>query len=135
MMKWDESLSVGVRAIDLQHKELINRINDLLISMKSGLDKKEILQALDYLETYVVKHFNEEEFIQRRYNYPKYNEQHMQHEEFKNQLLDLRKELESMGLITTLAILTEQKVCSWWHNHIIKEDKDLGDYLLRNSNS
>ncbi|MHC1684502.1 MAG: bacteriohemerythrin [Clostridiaceae bacterium] len=135
MMKWDESLSVGVRSIDLQHKEIFNRINDFLVSMKSGLDKKEVLRTLDYLEIYVVKHFNEEEFIQRRYNYPKYNEQHRQHEEFKMQLLELRKELESMGLTTTFVILTEQKVCSWWHNHIIKEDKDLGDYLLRNSNS
>ena len=103
--------------------------------MKSGLGEDEILGTLDFLEVYVIKHFNEEEVIQRIYNYPKYNEQRRQHEQFKKQLLDLRKDLESRGITTSLIIITQQKVCSWWHNHIIKLDKDLGDYLLRNSDS
>lgn len=29
-LQWSEALSIGVEAIDAQHKELINRINGLL---------------------------------------------------------------------------------------------------------
>ena len=108
MIEWDESLSVGVRAIDLQHKEIFNRINDLLIAMKSGLGKDEILGTLDFLEIYVLKCFNEEEAIQRIYNYPKYNEQLRQHEQFKKRLLDLRIDLESRGVTTSLVIITQK---------------------------
>jgi hemerythrin len=80
MMNWNDNLAVGVNSIDNQHKELFSKINDLLVAMKSGNGNNEIFKMLNFLENYVTKHFNDEESIQRKNNYPGYNIQHEQHE-------------------------------------------------------
>lgn len=130
---WDESLSIGVKNIDNQHKELFSRINLLVLAMKEGKGKDEVIKTLNFLEEYVIKHFTEEEEIQKKNNYPKYNIQHKQHEEFKNELKELRKVFETTGVSSLFVINVQQKMSKWWKSHIKDLDKDLGQYLMVNS--
>lgn len=65
ILNWDNSLSVGNDNIDNQHKELFYRLNKLLEAMKEGKGKSEVINTLDFLEVYVIKHFNYEEEIQK----------------------------------------------------------------------
>jgi len=39
IMQWNESLSVGVRSIDAQHKMLLKHLNDLADAMSQGKAK------------------------------------------------------------------------------------------------
>ncbi|WP_297427473.1 bacteriohemerythrin [Clostridium sp.] len=127
---WDNNLNTGVSNIDNQHKELFNRINLLLSAMKEGKGTHEAIKTLNFLEEYVIRHFNDEEEIQRKNNYPKYNIQHKQHEEFKNELKELRKVFETTGISSLFVINVQQKITSWWIKHIGESDKDLGKFLL-----
>jgi hemerythrin len=129
MLTWNETLSVGVNKIDSQHKELFAKINDLLIAMKNGSGKDEVLKTLDFLETYVIKHFDDEEELQKKNNYPKYEIQHAQHEQFKNELKELRKTFETTGISALFVINTQQKISKWWITHIGNLDKELGEFL------
>lgn len=131
-LNWDNNLSTGIESIDNQHKELFNRINLLVSSMKQGKGKDEVINTLNFLEVYVIKHFNEEEELQKKNNYPGYNVQHKQHEEFKNELKDLRKVFENTGVSALFVINTQQKMCQWWKTHIRDLDKNLGDFLIEN---
>lgn len=129
MLKWNDNLSIGVERIDNQHKELFVRINLLLESMKNQRGQDEILNTLNFLEDYVIKHFDEEEVIQKKTNYPGYEVQHAQHEDFKNGLLNLRKTIETDGIKSSSIIIIQQKICDWWLNHINKLDMELGVFL------
>ena len=129
-LTWDCSLSIGINSIDNQHKELINRIEQLLISIEDGKSNNEVIKTLDFLEEYVVQHFTEEEEIQSKTNYPLLDIQHTQHENFKNDLKEFRRVFESHGASTVLALNIQQSLIDWVKNHIINLDKDLGDFLI-----
>lgn len=131
-LNWDWTLDIGIESIDNQHKELINRLDQLLTSVEEGKGHNEVIETLDFLEEYVVKHFNEEEEIQKKINYPLFDIQHIQHEEFKNELKEFRRIYEAEGTTVALALNIQEKLLDWFKNHIINLDKDLGDYLIEN---
>lgn len=133
-LKWDPSLNIGVSNIDEQHKELFSRLNQLLIAMKEGKGKDEVMKTLDFLEEYVCKHFSDEEEIQRKYNYSEYVTQCSQHEEFKKELQKLREVFKNQGTSALLALNIQKNMITWCKNHIMILDKDLGEFLNKNSN-
>lgn len=131
-LNWDWTLDIGIDSIDNQHKELLNRLNQLLTSIEEGKGNDEVVKTLDFLEEYVVMHFNEEEEIQKEINYPLFNIQHVQHEEFKSALKEFRRGFETRGTSAVLALNIQQKLVDWFSSHIINLDKDLGDFLNEN---
>jgi hemerythrin len=132
-LNWDSTFATGINSIDEQHKELFERLDQLITAMKEGKGKNEINKTLDFLEEYVIKHFTEEEEIQKKNNYPKLREQQRQHEEFKKQLKELRKVFDTTGESVLLALNIQGKMITWCKNHIMNLDKDLGKFLLEKS--
>ncbi|MFW2490480.1 bacteriohemerythrin [Clostridium chromiireducens] len=131
-LDWDWTLNIGIDNIDNQHKELINRLDQLLISIKEGKGNEEVTKTLDFLEEYVVKHFNEEEEIQTKINYPLFSIQHKQHEEFKSDLKEFRRVFDTQGTSAILALNIQERLADWLKNHITNLDKDLGDFMIEN---
>jgi len=131
-LNWDDSLSTGIINIDNQHKELLSRLSEFLVAMEDGKGKNEIKDTLDFLEEYVIKHFNDEEEIQKKNNYPKYNLQHQQHEAFKEELKKLRATFDKTGESVLLALNIQGKIINWVKNHIMTLDKELGEFLIEN---
>lgn len=129
LLEWDNKFAIGISKIDDQHKELFQCINNLLTTMREGKGRAEVVKTLDFLEEYVIKHFNEEEELQKINDYPKYKIQHEQHEEFKNELIDLRKTFETTGVSALFVINMQQKMSKWWMNHIRDLDMDFGKFL------
>ena len=66
--EFDETLVTGNDMIDSQHKELIDRINQLLESCEEGQGKIKAVKMLDYLLDYTVFHFEAEEKLQEEYD-------------------------------------------------------------------
>jgi hemerythrin len=131
-LNWDWTLDIGIESIDNQHRELVNRLDQLLTSVEEGKGHDEVIKTLDFLEEYVIKHFDEEEKIQKEINYPLFDIQHTQHEEFKKELKEFRKTFETQGTTPALVLNIQDKLIDWFKNHIINLDKDLGDYLIEN---
>lgn len=134
-LNWDWTLDIGIESIDNQHKELFNRLDQLLTSVENGKGHNEVIETLDFLEEYVVEHFDDEEELQKKINYPLFSIQHAQHEEFKNELKKFRKIFEAEGITDELALNIQEKLLDWFKNHIINLDKDLGDYLIENGHN
>ncbi len=126
---WKESLSVKVAEIDNQHKELFNRINNLLDACAQGRGREEIKRTLDFLSDYVITHFGTEEKLMNKHNYPDYASHKERHEQFKKEFAELKMKIEkeATGLLTTLG--TNHLLIDWWLNHIGKVDKTLGAFL------
>ncbi|WP_160690387.1 hemerythrin family protein [Clostridium sp. C2-6-12] len=128
-LKWDDSLLTGIEDIDSQHKELFKYLDKFLSAMRDGKGKEEIGNALNFLEEYVIKHFNYEEEIQKKYGYPRSKDQISQHEYFKNELKQLRLAFDRTGESIILALNVQNKITDWVKNHISKLDKDLAEYI------
>lgn len=130
-LNWDNSLSTGINNIDDQHKELFKSINKLVYIMKEEKVVAEVIEYLDSVEKCIIKHFNEEEAIMKQRNYPKFNIQHNEHEEFKNEIKMLRNVFETTGVSALFAITVQQKMAKWSRKHIMNLDKDLGEFLIK----
>lgn len=132
-LKWDKSLEIENEKIDNQHKELFDRINYFFNAIDNGVGSEEVIRTLDFLERYANEHFTAEEEIQRNYNYPRYYEQCVQHQVFRNQLDDIRYMISNYGVTGAVIIQMQQKIAEFWEYHINNLDKDLGAYLKEKS--
>ena len=85
-LQWTGNMATGIEVIDLQHGELFDRINAIFDSCKNGNSKEEVVRVIDFLEGYIVSHFETEEDLQKKHNYPEYMAHKMAHEGFKKRV-------------------------------------------------
>lgn len=128
-MEWTPNLSVGVDAIDSQHKELINRVNAFYAALKQENRKEETLKVLKFLSGYVATHFRDEEALQVRYNYPNYAEHRKMHKEFMETVKNFQVDIEQNGVTTMSSTLIATTVSNWLVNHISLQDRDIGMHI------
>ncbi|MDD2542092.1 MAG: bacteriohemerythrin [Desulfuromonadaceae bacterium] len=128
-IQWRESLSIGVEAIDNQHKELLDRFDRLLNACQSGKGVEELKKLQTFLGEYVHSHFSDEEALQRRHHYPEYDAHLAQHKYFIDQINTLEAETTLEGVSTHHVVETNNLLLKWLLNHISKVDKELGTYI------
>ena len=92
-LEFDKSLVTGNDMIDEQHKELIDRIDKLLICCEEGVGKVQAIKMLDYLAEYTEFHFGDEEKLQEQVSYPAITEHKAQHAQFKKAVNELHEML------------------------------------------
>ena len=56
-MQWYESLSIGIGLIDAQHREWIQRLNDVSTAMHSTKETKRFVETMEFLRDYTRFHF------------------------------------------------------------------------------
>ena len=129
---FDETLITGNALIDGQHKELIDRINKLLILCENDKPaKREAIRLLDYLIEYTEFHFGEEEKLQEEVGYPGLEEHRQKHEEFKKTLRTLEEFLEeSEGPTDAFVEQIQKTVVDWLFKHIKAFDRSVAEYIF-----
>lgn len=132
-MKWTESLSVGNEVIDNQHKELIEKVNDVLDACNQKKGKEKIDEVMLFLKDYTVKHFQAEEGLMQKYKYPDYNVHKQIHENFIKDVNELEAKIKNEGVNLSVIMLLNKKLVDWLINHINKIDKKVGEYIRTNS--
>jgi hemerythrin len=128
-LMWNDGLKIGVPLIDSEHKELCSRIDQLLDACNKGQGRAEIEKTVAFLEEYTIKHFSDEERLQRSSGYPKCAEHKEMHEYFKAKVADLKKSLEESGANIGNISETNFFLMNWLINHIQKVDKELAAYI------
>ena len=127
-IEWAESLSVGVNAIDEQHKTLFDKANKLFEAGKNNQAKEFISELLDFLQDYTKKHFEDEEAYMRSINYPEYDLQVKMHTGFIAEVDKLKKSYMESGYNIMVILNANQMVVDWLLKHISSEDKKIGEY-------
>lgn len=128
MVRWTENLSVGVVEIDNQHKELFERVDQLVQAMSEGKGKAEIDATISFLEKYVVTHFTAEERLMARSSYPDYEEHAAQHQAFVEAFDALKGSIgAASGSLTVIQL--HRSVVDWLITHIGRSDKALGAFI------
>jgi hemerythrin len=129
-LQWSENLASGSSDIDTQHKELIVRVNSLLLAVDKGTTaREEVAKIVQYLTDYVVFHFGNEEKYMAKYNYSSATAHKAQHEQFVKTFLKLKERLMMEGINAPLAQEVKDLCVDWLVNHIKYSDRALGMYL------
>ena len=127
LIEWNQELAVGIEAIDKQHKRLVNLINMLHDSMKIGKGREVLGEVLNELTDYTVYHFDTEEKLMLKYEYPSYASHKKEHEKLTDQVKEIKTKFEEGDTVLTVEFMGFLR--DWLSNHIVKVDKKYSDFL------
>lgn len=128
-MTWKDSMSIGIPAIDLQHKELCLRIDALFAAYRQGKGQEEMDKTIAYLEAYTREHFGEEEQLQQSVGYPYCEEHKALHSGFLQRVKELRKDLNENGPSLAMEAKINTLLVDWLVNHIQRTDEGIAKYV------
>ncbi len=113
--------------MDMQHKKLIELINELYKELRKEESSKSVEDILAEMTTYAEKHLQEEESILETHDYPDYANHIAMHQSYRDKLTALIVESKNdheSAINNTYAFLRQ-----WWMGHIVAEDKKYGEFL------
>jgi hemerythrin-like metal-binding protein len=126
-IEFEDTFRVGHPAIDQQHAELFQAVNNLHDAMREGRAKQQLGEVLTFLREYTVQHFQMEEGLMRQSAYPGYLEHQRLHNELAQQVLDLEAKHKAGSMTLSLSVMNFLK--DWLAHHISKEDMRLAAHL------
>ena len=125
-VSWDESMSVNVHEIDVQHQKLIGMISEFYECIST--DARAAFQGLlDSLEEYTRYHFATEEKYFKRFSYPDAVNHVNMHQKFTEKVSEVRKRLDQGELVVSLEVTLFLK--DWLTHHIKQADKAYGSFF------
>ena len=126
-INWDSHLSVGIPAMDQQHKKMADIINHIHQGLRTNLEDAKLIILVDALIQVTQVHLEEEEQMMERMGFPGTESHKEGHRHITEKLVQLRAQLESgsrPGLAEAGAFIKE-----WFTTHVQKDDRDYGVYL------
>lgn len=133
-MMWRENYRVGVDIIDEQHMELFNNLGEFIkLVQNKTLDWNDRLEkakeTLEFLQDYVVYHFDEEEKLQEKINYPGLDSHREAHRKFKEGIKEYVYIFMEGGFTEDKMQEFSAKLMTWLIMHVGKMDQEIGRYV------
>ena len=127
LIKWDDSLSVKVAKIDLQHQKLVWMINQLSDAMKQGKGKDVLGKIVNDLIGYTATHFKTEEDYFNQFRYPETDSHKKEHIAFVQKVTEFKDGFEKGKLSLSIEIINF--LSNWLQNHIKGTDKKYSQFF------
>ena len=127
IIRWNNSLSVGIASIDSQHQTLVQLINELYRHIGDS-EKTTVQNTLQRLIDYTDKHFKFEEKLFREHEYPEQDKHIHAHKKLLEQVMSFQERIrkgESDVSVELLEFLKE-----WLIKHIKNTDMNYSPFLL-----
>ena len=131
ILEWSDSYLVGIEELDIEHKELINRLNQLHKKFyRRHSDRSSFESYLKDIQDRIHTHFIMEEAMMRDSAYPDFVQHKKEHDAFL-QVIDnlVRKYRTNPGY--SFENVVEDILRQWIGNHIAASDHKLGIHLIR----
>jgi hemerythrin-like metal-binding protein len=124
-VKWNNSLAIGIEAIDNQHKQIF----EYLLAIENSVAKRDpwhILRfLLSQLAEYMKFHLAVEEAMLEIVRYPQRAEHGQAHAKIMEQIAELEKQLQKTGSGTDLVNFFED----WFIRHVLADDRQYAAYV------
>ena len=127
--KWDSSLESGYDKVDNQHKQLVAAVNNLMEASAGGKGDQAVMETLDFLTGYAVKHFMDEEKLQVQFNYPDYLNHKRIHDEFKGKVGEFVEKVRKEGPTEEIINGVSSAIGEWLLNHIRGDDFRMATFV------
>lgn len=130
---WSDLLSVDIKDMDDEHKELFKRINTLLTAMLDRNKSYNLLDISHYISDYIEFHFRHEEDMLEKFNYPKLIEHKKLHKTYEDDFRTIQERIKNGDYEALILIDIQEKVVTWLIEHIANVDQEYSNYLKDNN--
>jgi len=128
-LAWTEKFSVGVKGIDRQHQEVLERVNAFFDAIGSRESGRNVEELICYMAKHVHRHFLCEEKLMRRHGYPGYAQHLGHHQHFVDEVSRIDALYERNGLSSAVVTRMAAFVTEWLSAHFVGEDRRLAEFL------
>jgi hemerythrin len=123
LLHWEKRYSVGVEAVDHEHRELVDLINRLYEEARSKGSKVAVLGFFGDLFKSISAHFALEERIMRERGYDQLLQHKDDHERLLDEIRDIMEDYEVTDLLDEQ--LLSQRLDAWFSRHFETHDARL----------
>jgi hemerythrin len=127
LYQWSDEFLSGFKVIDEQHKQYIFLFNRFLTILENGSKKDELKKIVMQAIALAKDHFETEEALFEKYNYPHTEEHKKAHEEFTQKTREIGQKLEQKVLTIDFSLL--DFLYDWHQNHLKVEDSKYTKYF------
>jgi hemerythrin len=124
LIEWRDEYLIGVEELDYEHRDLINRLNELHEELAHHDEKEEIENCLGEIHVRVVAHFALEEHFMVENDFKNYTQHKKEHDDFLEVIVDLIEKFHTDPELSYGNKL-EQQLQRWIVNHIVTSDQEL----------
>ena len=123
LIGWDEKFSVGVAAVDHEHRELIGLVNDAHERLMRTGAEGSVPEFLGEIYARISAHFALEEQLMRAKNYEHYADHKADHERLLDDIRDIMDDYEDEKLFGEEQFA--QRLKMWFTEHFRTHDARL----------
>lgn len=123
LIEWKNDFSVGITAVDLEHRELIALINDIHALMHQGATHDQVVSSLGEIFAQISAHFALEEKFMREVQYEGYGAHKTDHESLLDEIRDIMDRVEDDGSYDESGLSSELE--RWFTIHFRTHDAKL----------
>lgn len=127
--EWADDMVIDQGAIDEDHKNLVNLVNELHTATSVGKGQEVIERIMTDLITYTKEHLHREEQIMAAINFPNLERHKIGHQQFANKLNALQAQFEAGSIIVASQLSTVLR--DWLSLHIRRSDKEIKVFLQK----
>ena len=130
IIAWDEKYSIGIEAVDTQHKKFIAILSSLSKALSEAREKEFITVILRELQEYAEMHLAFEEKLFEKFHYENKEEHNKEHRYYRwkiQEFMDRHKAGDQLLPIEMLYFLED-----WLLEHIMKSDKKYVECFRKN---
>ena len=120
LIEWRDDFSVGVASVDLEHRELIELINDLHALIGKNASAEEVVSMLGEIFAQISAHFALEEKYMLDSRYPRRAEHKADHELLLDELRDIMDLVDEDGSYDEHGL--SQDLQRWFTEHFRTHD-------------
>ncbi len=136
MFAFTDRYKTGIELVDDEHRrlfEIIAETKDVIDSEFLADKYDSIMSLINQLREYTEFHFKDEEVLMEKIGYPGLEVQKRAHAAFVERLVEIDfKDLDNMDDNQQEYLLELiQFLVSWLSNHILGEDKKIGDFVVK----
>ncbi len=128
LVKFDDSLLIGNALLDSQHEELFRRANEIFMTPEEDRGER-IYDALDFLRTYVLFHFDREESLMESVSYEVADEHKAAHGVFRDAVEEVWTRMEIHGYSPELFEKLQDLFVVRLVHHIQTMDRELAFHV------
>lgn len=133
-MKEKQDYIHGIEWMDFQHRQLIDKFNELhdcCAPAGLGVCSTRFNDTIAFLERYISEHFALEEIYMKKSGYPDFKKHEREHLTFANDFRQLRQRVSTYESGQTKDLV--DKLATWIINHIANTDRAVAAHLLKKS--
>jgi hemerythrin len=123
-MEWGHEYETGIEAVDADHRELVDLINDFHDLLVRGGTRTEIIDLFSVVAANISLHFKAEENAMRRIDYPDYRSHKGDHDRLLEEIDKIAHDYE-VGKYLNRQLALATRIRDWFDTHFFDMDKKL----------